>query len=925
MKIEQLMALYGENGALLEELYEKFKKDPNSLDKEWSLFFQEVETNGVYPQNGSNGNGNGNGKSAVATSFTDAQAGSIREMGIINLLNAYRRQGHLAANVDPLGISQPNRKFIESKLSNLTAADLDTVVDTQNPSLGRAKLKDVVAWFEKAYCSTVGYEQYYLVNDEEREWLQHQIESAEYHAPLPKSTRLRLFEKLFQADHLETFLAKKYVGKKRFSLEGGESMIPMLDTIVEEAGRFKMDGLVIGMAHRGRLNVLVNVIEKPASLVFAEFEEKADAKAQNYADVKYHLGYSNSKMTSSGKEVKLSLAFNPSHLEAVNPVVTGSVRARQEQYGDADRSKFMPITIHGDAAFAGQGVVAETINLMNLDGYTTGGTFHIVINNQIGFTTLPNESRSTLYATDLAKGYQIPIVHVNGDDPEAVYRVTKLGMEYRQKFKKDFIIDLICYRRLGHNEMDEPAFTQPKMYSIIKNHLPTAQLYEKKLINDGDVTGEELDFIKNGSAQGLEDSFQRAKEQDIKMKVDTMQGVWAKYSKEPLDSGTATSLLAEQIDRIVKAITTVPDGFTPNPKLVKLLQSRKEMAEGKASLDYGMAEALSFGSILENGFRVRLSGQDSQRGTFSHRHAVLVDINSGAKYIGLNHISEKQARAEVVNSSLSEFSVLGFEYGYSLSDPSALVLWEAQFGDFANNTQVIFDQFLSSSEVKWQRMSGLVILLPHGYEGQGPEHSSGRIERFLQLCADNNMQVANCTNAAQYFHLLRRQILRNFRKPLIIFTPKSLLRFPEALSPIDDLLKGAFREVLPDQAEIKADKVEKVVFSFGKVYYDLLKYREENKIQNTALIRVEQVYPFPAKEIQEVLKTYKNAKTFVWCQEEPKNQGAWTFVRERFEDLLPSGTKLIYAGRKESASPAAGHMKVHTKEQEQLVSDAYSV
>lgn len=923
MKIEQLMALYGENGALLEELYEKFKKDPNSLDKEWSLFFQEVETNGVYPQNGTNGNGNG--KTAVTTSFTDAQAGSIREMGIINLLNAYRRQGHLAAKLDPLGISQPNRKFIESKLGNLTAADLDTVVDTQNPSLGRAKLKDVVDWFEKAYCSTVGYEQYYLVNDEEREWLQHQIESAEYHAPLPKSTRLRLFEKLFQADHLETFLAKKYVGKKRFSLEGGESMIPMLDTIVEEAGRFKMDGLVIGMAHRGRLNVLVNVIEKPASLVFAEFEEKADKSAGSYADVKYHLGYSNSKMTSSGKEVKLSLAFNPSHLEAVNPVVTGSVRARQEQYGDTDRSKFMPITIHGDAAFAGQGVVAETINLMNLDGYTTGGTFHIVINNQIGFTTLPNESRSTLYATDLAKGYQIPIVHVNGDDPEAVYRVTKLGMEYRQKFKKDFIIDLICYRRLGHNETDEPAFTQPKMYSIIKNHLPTAQLYEKKLINDGDITAEELDFIKNGSAQGLEDSFQRAKEQDIKMKVDTMQGVWAKYSKEPLDSGTATSLLAEQIDRIVKAITTVPEGFTPNPKLVKLLQSRKEMAEGKVSLDYGMAEALSFGSILENGFRVRLSGQDSQRGTFSHRHAVLVDINTGAKYVGLNHISEKQAKAEVVNSSLSEFSVLGFEYGYSLSDPSALVLWEAQFGDFANNTQVIFDQFLSSSEVKWQRMSGLVVLLPHGYEGQGPEHSSGRVERFLQLCADNNMQVANCTNAAQYFHLLRRQILRNFRKPLIIFTPKSLLRFPGALSPIDDLLKGAFKEVLPDGGDLKSDKVEKIVFSFGKVYYDLLKYREENKVQNTALIRVEQVYPFPAKEIQEILKTYKNAKTFVWCQEEPKNQGAWTFVRDRFEGILPNGAKLKYAGRKESASPAAGHMKVHTQEQEQLVSDAYLV
>ncbi|PJZ68642.1 2-oxoglutarate dehydrogenase E1 component [Leptospira perolatii] len=923
MKIEQLMALYGENGVLLEELYQKYKQDPKAIDKEWGLFFQEVETNGSYVGNGAVTNGNGNGKAAVATSFTDAQAGSIREMGIINLLNAYRRQGHLAAKLDPLGLHQPNRDFIDSKLRHLSEADLDTVVETDNPTLGRAKLRDVVDWFEKTYCNTIGVEHYYLVNDEEREWLQKQLESAEFHAQIPKSARLRLFEKLFQADHFETFLAKKYVGKKRFSLEGGESMIPMLDTIVEEAGRYHMEGLVIGMAHRGRLNVLVNIIEKPASLVFAEFEEKAAKDGASYADVKYHLGYSNSKMTTAGKEVKLSLAFNPSHLEAVDPVVAGSIRARQEQYGDLDRSKYMPVVIHGDAAFAGQGVVAETLNLMNLDGYTTGGTFHIVINNQIGFTTLPEESRSTLYATDLAKGFQIPIIHVNGDDPEAVYRVTKLGMDYRQKFKKDFIIDLICYRRLGHNETDEPAFTQPKMYSVIKSHPTTAQLLEEKLLSEGDITQDEVDFIKNGSAQGLEDSFQRAKEQDVKMKVDTMRGVWARYSKDPLDSEPATKLLSEQINGIVHAITTVPEGFTPNPKLVKLLQSRKEMADGKIPLDYGMAEALSFGSILENGFRIRLSGQDSQRGTFSHRHAVLVDIHSGQKYVPLNHISPAQAKAEIINSSLSEYSVLGFEYGYSLSDPNALVIWEAQFGDFANNAQVIFDQFLSSSEVKWQRLSGLTILLPHGYEGQGPEHSSGRMERFLQLCADQNMQVANCTTAAQYFHLLRRQMLRNYRKPLIIFTPKSLLRFPGALSPIGELLHGAFQELVIGHSPAKAEKVEKIIFSVGKVCYDLSKYWEENQIQNTVLVRMEQVYPFPEKEIQNLMKTYKNAKTFVWCQEEPKNQGAWFFVRDRIEELLPNGQRLKYAGRKESASPAAGHMKVHLQEQDQLVQDAF--
>ncbi|PKA05883.1 thiamine pyrophosphate-dependent enzyme, partial [Leptospira ellisii] len=490
MKIEKLMALYGENGALLEELYSQYKLNPDTVDKEWKSFFQEVDSNGLANGNGGGyTNGNGNGKSAVATSFTDAQAGSIREMGVINLLNAYRRQGHLAAQLDPLGIQKPNRTFIDSKLHSISPADLETVVDSD--TLGRVKLKEIVDFYEKVYCNTIGAEHFYLVNDEEREWLQKQMESPEFLAPLSKNVKLRLFEKLFQADYFETFLAKKYVGKKRFSLEGGESFIPLLDTIVEEAGHHKMDGLVIGMAHRGRLNVLVNIIEKPASLIFAEFEEKTDKDNLSYADVKYHLGYSNSRMTAAGKEVKLSLAFNPSHLECVDPVVTGSVRARQTLIGDQDRAKYMPVLIHGDAAFAGQGVVAETLNLMNLEGYTTGGTFHIVVNNQIGFTTLPDESRSTLYATDLAKGFQIPIIHVNGDDPEAVYRVVKLGMEYRQKFKKDFIIDLVCYRRLGHNETDEPAFTQPKMYATIKSHPPTVNLYEKRLVGEGDIAQED--------------------------------------------------------------------------------------------------------------------------------------------------------------------------------------------------------------------------------------------------------------------------------------------------------------------------------------------------------------------------------------------------------------------------------------------------
>lgn len=922
MTTDQMMSLYGDNVVLLEEYYKQFKEDPSSLSKDWIDFFGELERSSVS-NNGSNGGGfNGNGY-VNYTSTEHRKDSSLSDFGIINLLNAYRRQGHLAANLDPLGINKPNREFIDLKIKALKQSDLDTEVDSGINNLGKTKLKNVIDWFEKTYCGSIGCEHYYLVNDEEREWLQNRMEPLANNEPISKKTALRLFEKLYQADSFENFLAKKFVGKKRFSLEGGETMIPMLDTLVEEAGGHKMDALVIGMAHRGRLNVLVNIIRKPAGLIFAEFEEKLNPGQLGYADVKYHLGYSNHVMTHYGKEVKLSLAFNPSHLEAVDPVIFGSVRARQEMAKDMDRSKFMPVAIHGDAAFAGQGVVAETLNMMNLEGYTVGGTFHIVINNQIGFTTLPSESRSTLYATDLAKGFQVPIFHVNGDDPEASYRVTKLALEYRQKFKKDVIIDLICYRRLGHNETDEPSFTQPQMYDIIKKHPKTIALYEQRLLERGDITPDEIQFIKDGIAQGLEDSFQQAKEKDTRITVDTLGGVWSRYTKEPLDSDVHTELLQQQLGGIVKAVTTLPEGFTANPKHIKVLEDRKKMGAGELPIDWGFAESLSFGSILENGFPIRLGGQDAQRGTFSHRHATLSDIVNGKKLTLLNHISDKQAKIEIVNSSLSEYSCLGFEYGYSLADPSSLVMWEAQFGDFANNAQVIFDQFISSSEIKWQRMSGLVCLLPHGYEGQGPEHSSARLERFLQLCALDNIQVANLTTPAQYFHILRRQILQSFRKPLIIMTPKSLLRLKDAASSLEDITTGAFKKILPDPVA-KPEKVEKLLFCSGKVYYDLRKAIDSQKLDNVAVVRIEQLYPFPENHIKQMITSYGKLKKFVWVQEEPKNQGAWFFVRDRIEAVMPENKRLHYAGRSEFPSPACGHVVTHLKEQEDLVKDALS-
>ena len=720
----------------------------------------------------------------------------------------------------------------------------------------------------------------------------------------------------------ERFLAKKYVGKKRFSLEGGDSLIPMLDTIIEVAGNQKVESVVLGMAHRGRLNVLVNVMEKPASQIFAEFEENYNPDTLDYRDVKYHLGYSSTKKTTSGNEVHLSLMFNPSHLEAVSPVVAGSVRARQDIANDQKREKVLGIMIHGDAAFSGQGVVAETLNLMNLEGFDTGGTIHIVVDNQIGFTTLPEESRSTLYATDLAKGFQVPIIHVNGDDPIAVYRTVMLAMEYRKTFKKDIIIDLVCYRRFGHNEMDEPAFTQGKTYQVIKKFPRLPEIFQKQLNEHKDINNDDLENIKKRTTEALESSFKQAHEKNIQMVVDTMHGAWANFSLEPLNTEPETKLLKKQMNTVTDALTQIPAKFTAHPKLITLYENRRRMNKGDILIDWGFAEALAFASLLMSNVRIRLCGQDAQRGTFSHRHSMLVDINTGEKYAPLNHLSSNQGKYEVINSPLSEFSVLGFEYGYSLSSPNDLILWEAQFGDFANSAQIIFDQFLSSSEAKWFRLSGLVVLLPHGFEGQGPEHSSARLERYLQLCAQENIQVCNLTTAAQYFHLLRRQVLRKYRKPLIIMTPKSLLRLTEAASSIDDLTKGEFRRVIFDKSTSQKKKITRLLLCSGKVYFDISNGRAESKKKNIAIARVEQLYPFPVDQISEIIKSYPALKEVYWVQEEPENMGSYSFISPEILAILPESIKFKCISRPASASPAAGLASIHASEQKELVTQS---
>ncbi|MGB9696898.1 MAG: multifunctional oxoglutarate decarboxylase/oxoglutarate dehydrogenase thiamine pyrophosphate-binding subunit/dihydrolipoyllysine-residue succinyltransferase subunit [Ignavibacteria bacterium] len=844
----------------------------------------------------------------------------------LQMINMYRVRGHLIANTDPLSSKSHYHPELDPVSYGFTVWDYDREFITDGlGGLRTAKLRDILEMLHQTYCEKIGVEYRHIQDPEEKLWLQNNMEVVRNQPVFNSSVKKRILEKLIEAESFEHFIDKKYIGHKRFSLEGSETLIPTLDFLLSEAANDSVKEVVIGMAHRGRLNVLANIIRKPLYAIFSEFEDIVDLQSvQGSGDVKYHLGASGIYKTNNDFEIKVTLASNPSHLEFVNPVVEGIVRAKQTRADDREKSSIIPVLLHGDAAFAGEGIVAETLNLSQLQGYSTGGTIHIIINNQIGFTTSPAEARSTVYASDVAKMVQAPIFHVNGDDPEAALWVTKLAYEYRMKFKKDVVIDIITYRRLGHNETDEPAFTQPLLYKVIRSHPSVKQIYEEKLIKERVLTKEDISKIesviqdKMNSEHKLLHSKEVHFESNVPLAVDETEIVKRK-TNEP------RSLDYETLMKILRGLTELPLDFHLHPKLKKFIDLRKLILNGEGSIDWALAESLAFGSFLLDGIPVRLSGQDSSRGTFSQRHLIFVDVENGNEYIPLNHIASGQALIEPLDSLLSEAAVLGFEFGYSVADPISLVIWEAQFGDFANAAQVIIDNFISSSYVKWGLRNNLVMLLPHGQEGQGPEHSSARLERFLLLCSDGNMEVCNPTLPSQYYHLLRRHIYQSNLRPLVIMTPKSLLRHPLVKSDLNEFLNGKFITVIDDNA-IDRKSVKKVILTSGKVYYDLLAYRTANKIDNTAIVRLEQYYPFPKNEIEEILSTYPEAKKFVWVQEEPENMGAMNFMRNR---LLKEGFlrkfKFSFVSRKSSPSPAPGSYKSFQETQNKLLQEAFNV
>jgi 2-oxoglutarate dehydrogenase E1 component len=848
----------------------------------------------------------------------------------MNLIRAYRVRGHLIADLDPLELTrETHHPDLDPATYGFTEADRDRPIFV-NDLLGftTATIRELLEALKATYCGKVGVEYMHIQELEQRRWIQARIEVPRNQTEFTREGKRAILERLTVAETLERFLDRRYTGTKRFGLEGGESLIPALEQVIKRGGQLGVKELVFGMPHRGRLNVLTNVMQKPFAALFSEFQGNPahPEDVQGSGDVKYHLGTSTDREF-DGNLVHLTLNANPSHLEAVDPVVLGRVRAKQRQRGDADRDQVVGLLMHGDAAFAGQGLVAESLELSLLKGYRTGGTIHFIVNNQIGFTTSPAQARSGPYPSDVAKANQAPIFHVNGDDPEAVVHVSRIATEFRQRFKTDVVVDIFCYRRHGHNETDEPAFTQPLMYRTIADHPTTRQIYARRLIEEGVVSEAEVEGMVNDFLKTLEVQFEAARSYKPN-KADWLEGQWTGLAVASGDDRRGqTAVPMELLKEVGEALTRVPQGFNVNRKIARQLEAKRKAVESGEGIDWATGEALAFGTLCAEGTFVRLSGQDSGRGTFSHRHAVLVDQQTEDKYVPLNHVREGQAAFEVVDSPLSEAAVLGFEYGYSLAEPHALILWEAQFGDFANGAQVIIDQFLVSAEAKWLRMSGLVLLLPHGYEGQGPEHSSARLERFLQLCGEDNMQVCNLTTAANYFHALRRQVRRNFRKPLVITTPKSLLRSPEVTSKLAEMGPGTyFRRVIEETDRLVEDeKVRRVVLCSGKVYFDLLHARRERKIADVALVRLEQLYPFPFNTLAQDVGRYRNAE-FVWCQEEPQNMGAWSFVDRRIEQVLQGlggkAQRPRYVGRAEAAATATGLLKRHNAEQARLVDEA---
>ena len=919
------------NADLLDELYTRWQADPASVDGQWNAFFEGFALGNAQPPRPAGQNGSAPLAAPAAATAADA----TRQARVDELVQAYRSLGHTLARLDPLEHARPDQPLLALEALGFAESDLDQPVSSRYFLGGKTmSLRDMIALLQRTYSGTVGAEFMHITNTRVRNWVRDRLEARpEMSAPRPAEQR-RILGHLLTAEAFERFLHTSYVGQKRFSLEGGETLMPMLETILARCPALGIQEIVMGMAHRGRLNVLANFLKKSLRMIFTEFSENYEPDLVNGdGDVKYHLGYQSTRAVGEGygaQNVELRLASNPSHLEFVNPVVEGKARARQRILEDTvERRKVLPVLIHGDAAFIGQGIVAETLNMSQLPGYRTGGTVHLIINNQIGFTTLPADARSSLYCTDIAKMIEAPVFHVNGDDPEAVCFVAGLAADFRQEFGRDVIVDMYCYRRHGHNEGDEPAFTQPDLYLEISQHPSVATRYRDRLAADGRVSREEADGLLAGYRAECDAALAEIKAanqtQDTGSKkkfAGSIAVFQPPYSHQPVH----TAISPEMLERVARAVTSIPDSIHVLEKLKRnLLERRLRVFTAGGPYDWSFAETLAFGSLLLDGKPVRLSGQDSRRGTFSQRLSVLYDDRTRERYIPLNNLAEGQARFCVYNSPLSEAAVLGFDYGYSLDYPDMLCLWEAQFGDFVNGAQTIIDQFIVSSESKWQRPSGIVLLLPHGYEGQGPEHSSGRVERFLQACAEDNIQVCNLTTPAQYFHVLRRQMMRPFYKPLVIMTPKSLLRSELAVSHNADFTDAGFSEILETPAPAGAAGTRRVILCTGKVYYDLLKARDAAGAGDTALVRVEQLYPLHAERLKEVFAAYTDAEKWVWCQEESQNMGAWSFIAPRLQELLPEGRKLAYAGREASASPAVGAKTLHDREQKSLVAEAFGL
>jgi 2-oxoglutarate dehydrogenase E1 component len=976
----QTSFLYGANAAYIEELQAKYEKDPASVESGWREFFDALGDDPASVEKTAQGASwkkanwplapKGDLISALdgdwpaaekvigeklraktppsaaenALSEADLQRATRESVRALMMIRAFRMRGHLHANLDPLGLeAQKDHEELHPSNYGFAEADYGRKIFIDNVlGLEFATIPEMLVILRRTYCGTIGYEFMHISDPAEKAWMQERIEGPDKEITFTREGKRAILNKLVEAEGFEKFFEVKYAGARRFGLDGAESVIPALEQIIKRGGALGVKEIAVGMAHRGRLNVLSQVMGKPHRVIFHEFKggSASPDEVDGSGDVKYHLGASSDREF-DGNTVHLSLTANPSHLEIVDPVVLGKVRAKQDQLNDyIERVKVLPLLIHGDAAFAGQGVVAECFGLSGLRGHRTGGSVHLIVNNQIGFTTYPRYSRSSPYPSDVAKLVEAPIFHVNGDDPEAVVHCAKVAIEYRQKFHKPVVIDVFCYRRFGHNEGDEPAFTQPLMYRIIRSHPTTLEIYAKRLVSEGVLTEGEVDKLRGDWRHRLEAEFEAGQGYKAN-KADWLDGRWAglKAAQDMIDDDRRglTGVDLDKIKQIAARITAIPSGFSVHKTIQRFLDNRRQAVETGEGIDWAMGEALAFGCLLDEGYPVRLSGQDSERGTFSQRHSVLIDQQTEARYIPLNHIRDGQGRFEVINSMLSEEAVLGFEYGYSLAEPKALTLWEAQFGDFANGAQVVFDQFVSSGERKWLRMSGLVCLLPHGYEGQGPEHSSARLERFLQMCAEDNMQVVNCTTPANYFHVLRRQLKREIRKPLIIMTPKSLLRHKRAVSMTNEIGAGtSFHRLLWDGAEshkgekiklAKDEKIRRVVLCSGKVYYDLYEDREKRGVDDVYLLRVEQIYPFPLKALVKELSRFRKAE-IVWCQEEPKNMGSWSFVEPYLEWVLGQvggkSRRARYAGRPAAAATATGLMSKHLAQMKAFLDECFA-